>query len=211
MKTQIKLCGFKYTEDINYASSLDIDYLGMIFVKNLPRSIDINVAHNATKICKDNNIKTVGVFLNQEVTEISEVIKSVDLDIIQLHGNENISDYHELNKPIIKRMSISDYRTNSQAGNVNKECMYLIDTTNEKMHGGTGQSFDWNLLGKDVDPKTLFIAGGLKPDNILELLTLCTPMCVDVSSGIEYELGHKDHALMSEFVNKVRTYNEEQN
>ena len=211
MKTQIKLCGFKYIEDINYASSLDIDYLGMIFVKNLPRSIDINVAHDATKICKDNNIKTVGVFLNQEVTEISEVLKSVDLDVRQLHGNENISDYHELNKPIIKRMSISDYRTNSSAGNVDKECMYLIDTTNEKMHGGTGQSFDWNLLGKDVDPKTLFIAGGLKPDNILELLTLCTPMCVDVSSGIEYEVGHKDHALMSQFVNEVRTYNEEQN
>jgi len=211
MKTQIKLCGFKHIEDINYASSLDIDYLGMIFVKNLPRSIDINVAHNATKICKKNNIKTVGVFLNQGITEISDVLKSVDLDIIQLHGNENISDYYELNKPIIKRMSISDYKSNSPIININRECMYLIDATNEKMHGGTGQSFDWNLLGGDVDPETLFIAGGLKPDNILELLTSCTPMCVDVSSGIEYEVGHKDHALMSEFVKKVRTYNEEQN
>ena len=211
MKTQIKLCGFKHIEDINYASSLDIDYLGMIFVKNLPRSIDINVAHNATKICKKNNIKTVGVFLNQGITEISDVLKSVDLDIIQLHGNENISDYYELNKPIIKRMSISDYKSNSPIININRECMYLIDATNEKMQGGTGQSFDWNLLGGDVDPETLFIAGGLKPDNILELLTSCTPMCVDVSSGIEYEVGHKDHALMSEFVKKVRTYNEEQN
>ena len=211
MKTQIKLCGFKYIEDITYASSLDIDYLGMIFVKNLPRSIDINVAHNAIKICKKNNIKTVGVFLNQGITEISDVLKSVDLDIIQLHGNENISDYYELNKPIIKRMSISDYKSNSPNININRECMYLIDATNDKMHGGTGQSFDWNLLGGDVDPETLFIAGGLKPDNILELLTSCTPMCVDVSSGIEYEVGHKDHALMSEFVNKVRTYNEEQN
>tara|TARA_B100001113_G_C20931588_1_gene544644 strand:+ start:58 stop:693 length:636 start_codon:yes stop_codon:yes gene_type:complete len=211
MKTQIKLCGFKHIEDINYASSLDIDYLGMIFVKNLPRSIDINVAHNATKICKDNNVKTVGVFLNQKATEISEVLKSVDLDVIQLHGNENISDYYELNKPIIKRMSISDYRANVPIINTHRECMYLIDTSNEKMHGGTGQSFDWNLLGGDVNPETLFIAGGLKPDNILELLTLCTPMCVDVSSGIEYEVGHKDPTLMSEFVNKVRIYNEEQN
>jgi len=211
MKTQIKLCGLKYIEDITYASSLDIDYIGMIFVKNLPRSIDINIAHNAIKICKDNNIKTVGVFLNQKVTEISGLLESVDLDIIQLHGNEKISDYHELNKPIIKRISISDYRANIPTNKIDNECMYLIDTTNEKMHGGTGQSFDWNLLQGDIAPERLFIAGGLKPDNILDLLTLCTPYCVDVSSGIESKVGHKDHALMSEFVNKVRTYNEEQN
>ena len=70
MKTKIKLCGFKHIEDINYASSLDIDYLGMIFVKNLPRTINKDVARAATKICKDNNIKTVGVFLDQDATEI---------------------------------------------------------------------------------------------------------------------------------------------
>jgi len=206
MKTKIKLCGFKHIEDINYASSLGIDYLGMIFVKNLPRTIDINVASNATKICKDNNIKSVGVFLDQEVTEISKLLETVDLDIIQLHGNENIRDYHVLNKPIIKRVSILEYIRNAP---IHEECMYLLDSTNEQMHGGTGQSFDWNLLEGDITPETLFIAGGLKPDNILELLALCTPYCVDVSSGIESEVGLKNHALMSEFVNKVRTYNEE--
>ena len=209
MKTKIKLCGFKNIEDINYASSLDIDYLGMIFVKNLPRTINKDVARAATKICKDNNIKTVGVFLDQDATEISEILKSVDLDVIQLHGNENISDFYILNKPLIKRMSISEYMRNGPIHNSHHGCMYLIDSTNEQMHGGTGQSFDWNLLDGHISPEILFIAGGLKPDNILDLLTLYTPHCVDVSSGIEYKVGHKDHALMSEFVNKVRTYNEE--
>jgi len=209
MKTKIKLCGFKHIEDINYASSLDIDYLGMIFVKNLPRTINKDVARTATKICKDNSIKTVGVFLDQDATEISGILKSVDLDVIQLHGNENISDYYILNKPLIKRMSISEYMRNGSIHNSHQGCMSLIDSTNEQMHGGTGQSFDWNLLDGDISPETLFIAGGLKPDNILDLLTLYTPHCVDVSSGIEYKVGHKDHALMSEFVNKVRTYNEE--
>ena len=208
MKTQIKLCGFKYIEDINYASSLDIDYLGMIFAKNLPRTIDINVACDAIKICKTNNIKTVGVFLNQDVTEISEVLKTVDLDFIQLHGDENYRDYRQLDKPIIKRMSILEWERSPMLYSLHKEHMTLIDTPNEKMYGGTGQSFDWNLLIR-ANPEALFIAGGLKPDNILDLLTLCTPYCVDVSSGIESKVGHKDHALMSEFVNKVRTYNEE--
>ena len=207
MKTGIKLCGFKHLEDINYASSLDIDYLGMIFVKNLPRTVDINVANSAADICKNNNIKTVGVFLNQGVTEISEVLESVDLDVIQLHGNENISDYHELNKPIIKRINLSDYIKSDICHDADRECMYLVDSTNDQMQGGTGQSFDWNQL-LDFAPESLFIAGGLKPDNIIELLRLFTPMCVDVSSGIEYKIGHKDYALMSDFVNKVRTYNE---
>ena len=105
MKTKIKLCGFKNIEDINYASSLDIDYLGMIFVKNLPRTINKDVARAATKICKNNNIKTVGVFLDQDATEISEILKSVDLDVIQLHGNENISDFYILNKPLITSLT----------------------------------------------------------------------------------------------------------
>ncbi len=207
MKTGIKLCGFKHLEDIDYASSLDIDYLGMIFVKNLPRTVDINVANSAADICKNNNIKTVGVFLNQGVTEISEVLESVDLDVIQLHGNENIRDYHELDKPIIKRINLSDYIKSGISYDADRKCMYLVDSTNDQMQGGTGQSFDWNQL-LDFAPESLFIAGGLKPDNIIELLRLFTPMCVDVSSGIEYKIGHKDHALMSDFVNKVRTYNE---
>jgi len=207
MKTKIKLCGFKNIEDINYASSLDIDYLGMIFAKNLPRTIDINVALDAIKICKTNNIKTVGVFLNQDVIEISEVLKVVDLDFIQLHGNEDYRDYLKLEKPIIKRMSILEWKKSPMFISLHREHMTLIDTQNEKMHGGTGKRFDWNLLDS-AKSEILFIAGGLKPDNILELLALCTPYCVDVSSGIESKVGHKDHALMSDFVNKVRTYNE---
>ena len=101
MTTQIKLCGFKNIEDIIFASSLDIDYLGMIFVKDMPRTIDIKTAIRAVSICKDNDIKSVGVFLNQSVEDISSIINKVDLDIIQLHGNENIDDYTIFNKDII--------------------------------------------------------------------------------------------------------------
>ena len=100
MTTQIKLCGFKNIEDIIFASSLDIDYLGMIFVKDMPRTIDIKTAIRAVNICKDNNIKSVGVFLNQTVEDISSIINKVDLDAIQLHGNENIDDYTILNKDL---------------------------------------------------------------------------------------------------------------
>ena len=207
MAVQIKLCGFRNIEDIIFASSLNIDYLGMIFVKDMPRTIDTKTAIRAVSICKDNDIKSVGVFLNQSKDEISNILHEVDLDVIQLHGNENIDDYTALNKDIIKTIHVSD-NTYSQLSKLNlDQHTYLLDATSTQMHGGTGNTFDWNVL-KDLMCDKLIIAGGLKPDNILDLLGKYTPKCVDVSSGIERKVGYKDHKLMSNFVEIIRTYYE---
>ena len=207
MTVQIKLCGFKNIEDIIFASSLNIDYLGMIFVKDMPRTIDIKTAIRAVSICKDNCIKSVGVFLNQSKDEISNILHEVDLDMIQLHGNENIEDYTALNKDIINTIHVSD-NIHSQLSKVNLDKhTYLLDATSTQMHGGTGNTFDWNIL-KNLMCDKLIIAGGLKPDNILDLLGKYTPKCVDVSSGIEHKVGYKDHKLMSNFVEIIRTYYE---
>ena len=82
---------------------------------------------------------------------------------------------------------------------------FLLDASGENLQGGSGKCFDWNILN-DVPVEKLFIAGGLKPDNIIDLLSKYTPKCVDVSSGIEKIMGHKDHNLMSDFVDKIRAY-----
>ena len=73
MKTFIKLCGFKYIEDIIFATSLNINYLGMIFVKNVQRTVNLDTAVQGAKICKDKGIKSVGVFLNQDLSEIEKI------------------------------------------------------------------------------------------------------------------------------------------
>ena len=102
MNTLIKLCGFKHIDDISYAASLDINYIGMIFVQNLSRTIDITSAQQAVNICKKHKIKSVGVFLNQDVSEIEAILSSVDLDVIQLHGNENVDHIKSLAKKLLK-------------------------------------------------------------------------------------------------------------
>jgi phosphoribosylanthranilate isomerase len=207
MKVQIKLCGFKNIEDIIFASSLDIDYLGMIFVKDMPRTINKKTACRAVDICKSNNIKSTGVFLNQSRDQIHEILNEVDLDVIQLHGNEDINEYACLKKEIIKTVHVTK-DSQAQMTNMNFEkCNYLLDATDMKMHGGTGKVFNWNIMS-DMPHDKLFIAGGLKPDNILDLLSKFTPKCVDVSSGIERKIGYKDHELMSDFVHKINTFNE---
>ena len=203
MKTSIKLCGFKYIEDIIFATSLNINYLGMIFVKNVQRTINLDTAVQGAKICKDKGIKSVGVFLNQDLSEIEKILSKVDLDMLQLHGTENIDDYKVFNKDIIKTLHISEELPLKVKDLDFDNVTYLLDTSSNHLQGGTGKCFDWSIL-KDIPVEKLFVAGGLKPDNILDLLSSYEPKCVDVSSGIEKEFGHKDHNLMSEFVHKVR-------
>ena len=205
MKTSIKLCGFKNIDDIIFATSLDINYLGMIFVENLPRSIDIDTAIQATIICKEKNIKSVGVFLNQNTDTVDKILSKVDLDVLQLHGTENITDYRIFKKDIIKTLHVSKDSVFMSKNLDFENTDFLLDASSENLQGGSGKCFDWNILN-DVPVEKLFIAGGLKPDNILDLLSKYTPKCVDVSSGIENKIGHKDHNLMSDFVDKIRAY-----
>ena len=205
MKTSIKLCGFKNIDDIIFATSLDINYLGMIFVENLPRSIDIDTAIQAAIICKENNIKSVGVFLNQNTDTVDKILSKVDLDVLQLHGTEDITDYRIFKKDIIKTLHVSKDSVFMSKNLDFENTDFLLDASSENLQGGSGKCFDWNILN-DVPVEKLFIAGGLKPDNILDLLSRYTPKCVDVSSGIENKIGHKDHNLMSDFVDKIRAY-----
>lgn len=205
MKTCIKLCGLKDIDDIMFATSLDINYLGMIFVENLPRSIDINTAIQATTICKEKNIKSVGVFLNQDTDTVDKVLSKVDLDVLQLHGTESITDYRIFKKDIIKTLHVSKDSVFMSEELDFENTDFLLDASGENLQGGSGKCFDWNILN-DVPVEKLFIAGGLKPDNIIDLLSKYTPKCVDVSSGIEKIMGHKDHNLMSDFVDKIRAY-----
>ena len=205
MNTSIKLCGFKNIDDIIFATSLDINYLGMIFVENLPRSIDIDTAIQATKICKEKNIKSVGVFLNQNTDTVDKILSKVDLDVLQLHGTEDITDYRIFKKDIIKTLHVSKDSVFMSKNLDFENTDFLLDASSENLQGGSGKCFDWKILN-DVPVEKLFIAGGLKPDNILDLLSKYTPKCVDVSSGIENKIGHKDHNLMSDFVDKIRAY-----
>lgn len=205
MNTSIKLCGFKHLDDIIFASSLNINYLGMIFVQNLPRTIELQTAMKAIKICRNNDIKSVGVFIDQDASEIEKTLEKVDLDIIQLHGRENIEEYTYLNKDIIKTIHVSEDLLNQVSKLDFDNINYLLDATDIDCRGGTGNTFDWKIL-KDIPVEKLFIAGGLKPDNIRDLLDKYTPKCVDVSSGIEKKISFKDHKLMIDFVDRIRTY-----
>ena len=184
----VKTCGLKRIIDIEYANELKPDFVGFVFAKS-KRQLTIDEAV-ILKNKLDKNIKAVGVFRNDSLDLIKNVVKLNIIDMIQLHGDEDDSYIKKIkeftNLPIIKAYRDSDL------------CEYsLFDNVNP----GLGIRFDWNDIKSN---KPYFLAGGINLDNLGEALNH-RAYCIDVSSGIETD-GFKDYAKMKEFIKRCRDY-----
>src|SRR5699024_10148621 len=128
--------------------------------------------------------KIVGVFVNESLDNMIRIAKAVQLDYIQLHGNELPLVAKELPYPVIKAVSID--KTEPE---IIKQylCEYLLLYSAGTIYeGGSGKTFDWSTLDKlDFNKNTLFLAGGLTPENVSKAVKTTQPIGVDVSSGVE--------------------------
>ena len=169
---QIKICGLFQVEDIDYVNEAKPDYVGFVFAKS-KRQVDI---HQAEKLKNklDSNIKAVGVFVDEQISEITAIVKMGIIDLIQLHGHEDNAYIKQLKQsvqmPIIKAIKVIE---KDDLNNLDYECdYYLLDSK----ISGSGKSFDWSLI-KDLD-KPFFLAGGIDLDNLDEQTTLqITELC----------------------------------
>jgi len=199
MDTKIKICGLKRDEDIQYVNEFLPEYIGFVFYPPSSRFVTVEQAVSLSNQV-DKRITKVGVFLDNTLGEILEVIQSGAIDIVQLHG-ETAPELVKAIKgstamPVIEAFSIED------AGDVKTAEESLADyVLLDHGPGGGGSTFDWNLLS-DID-KPWFLAGGLNPSNVQEALAICTPYAVDVSSGVETNK-LKDKDKIEAFISKVR-------
>lgn len=201
---KIKLCGMRRPEDIDAVNALLPDYAGFILAAGFRRTITVETARQLR--CRlDRRVRAVGVFVNNEIPWITELVKTGLIDVVQLHGREDIQYLKALReslaavgKPdteIIKAFRI-DSEEAAKAASYYPSDHILVDSGT-----GTGQVFDWELL-KHID-RPFILAGGLSADNIEAALTVVNPYGVDVSSGIETD-GVKDVSKMERFVCAVR-------
>lgn len=198
--TKIKICGLKCEDDILYANKLKPDYVGFVFAKS-KRQIDKYIAKKLiTKL--DENIKTVGVFLNNSVDTVKEIAEFCELDIIQLHGDEPPEYCNFFDREVWKafRVKTKESFKNLKHYNANG---YLLDTYTEEAYGGTGKTFNWSLASKISKEKFIILAGGLSENSIDKAIDIVKPAVVDVSSGVETN-GSKDFDKMERFIGKVR-------
>lgn len=201
--SKIKLCGLSRLCDIQAANICKPDYIGFVFAPKSKRYINPQQAEVLKKELLP-NILSVGVFVNDDITKISDLLNNGIIDIAQLHGNESNEYIKKLrtltNKTIIKAFSIKSEFDIISAQNSLADYV-LLDTGN----GGTGMVFNWEFTKNIKRP--YFLAGGLNLENIKSAVETLNPYAVDVSSGIETD-GFKDKEKMVEFVKIIREINE---
>lgn len=197
--TRIKLCGLQSLNDVTAANAVQPDYIGFVFAKTSKRFITPQTAEELRKKL-DRKIVAVGVFVNEPVEVVAELLNKGIIDMAQLHGNES-EEYITLlrkktDKKLIKAFSVNEAKKLQVAYYCSADYI-LLDSGS----GGTGESFDWNILQDFGRP--YFLAGGLNINNVSEAVSRLHPYAVDVSSGIETD-GRKDDVKMAAFVNAVR-------
>lgn len=198
--TKIKICGIKDIQTVEALNIAGADFAGFMFY---PKSRRFISAEDAVGLKKElsASIKTVGVFVDAEPEEILKIVRSGVIDMIQLHGNENesyIKNIKELSMlPVIKAFRI-DSRDDADKAEKSPADFILLDNG----AGGTGKSFDWELI-KGIE-REYFLAGGLNPENVGRACKELNPWAVDVSSGVE-ENGVKDPEKIISFCKNVRT------
>ncbi|SHJ33913.1 phosphoribosylanthranilate isomerase [Hespellia stercorisuis] len=193
--SKIKICGLYRPEDIQYANEVQPDYAG--FIMNYPKSHrNVNVEMmRALKKHLDPEIKTVGVFVNENPNLVAAIAAMGIVDVIQLHGQEDDGYIEKLKErignPIIKAFQVHSPE-DVRLAEASSADYILLDGGM-----GAGEVFDWSLL-KGVN-RPFFLAGGLKPENIREAIRDTDPFAIDISSGVETEK-KKDLKKMREAV-----------
>jgi phosphoribosylanthranilate isomerase len=198
---KVKICGITNHEDAVAAMDMGADILGFNFYAKSPRYITME--HAAEIIGKlPGFIDLAGVFVNESIEQIHETNSFCQLDWVQLHGDES-PEFCRLflshNVKTMKAIRVKD-QTDIERANSYFTDAILLDAFNPDKYGGTGLTFDWNIIGHIS--KRVFLAGGINPDNAVEAVKLGV-YGIDVCSGIEAEPGRKDHKKMKKLFENI--------
>ena len=208
MGVKIKICGLRRLEDISYVNQYQPDYIGFVFAKS-KRQVTVQEAEVLSKALKS-NILRVGVFVNQPVEYIADLLNRGIIHYAQLHGGEDQRFIDTLQRQVIrskescggviKAIRVKDESDIVRANEYNCEYI-LLDTFCIECEGGNGKSFDWSIITSVNKP--FFLAGGINEENVVEAISKVKPYGVDASSSLETE-GCKDIHKIQRFIERAR-------
>ena len=197
---KIKICGIKRLEDIGIVNKYKPDYIGFVFAES-KRMVTRDLAYRL-KQDLDADIIAVGVFVDSPVEEIVELFEAGIIEMAQLHGSEseqyiqNLKQKTDDELKIINAIEISKETDLSKFDNSQSD--YLLFDSGK----GSGKTFDWNLIKKDIK-KEFFLAGGLSSSNVMEAIEQFNPYAIDLSSSLETD-GVKDENKIKEIMELIR-------
>ena len=199
---KVKICGITNYEDAAAAVDMGADLLGFNFYPKSPRFVP---PEKAIKIINKlpGFIDIAGVFVNASLEQIHETKNLCQLDWVQLHGDESpefCKEFLSHNVKTMKALRVKD-QTDIERADVFFTDAILLDAFHPEKYGGTGISFDWNIIGHIG--KRVFLAGGINPDNVVAAVELGV-YGIDVCSGVEAKPGKKDKRLMKKLFENIR-------
>lgn len=201
--TRVKICGITRVEDGLACAQLGADAIGLVFYAPSPRHVSVAQAR-AIMAALPPFITTVGLFVDADPAEVSAVLTQLPLDLLQFHGDESPEYCQGFARPYLKAMRVKPGVDLVQyAAQYAQAKGLLLDAHVEGVAGGTGQSFDWNLIPAHLSLPVV-LSGGLHPANVTEAIKRVQPAAVDVSSGVEATKGIKDAAKIAAFMQGVR-------
>lgn len=206
---RIKICGITTLEDARFCAAAGADYLGFIQYEQSPRYVSARDAHGIIEWL--HGPQTVGVFVNASPDEVNTAVDRAGFDFVQLQGDETPEACAAVERPVIKGIGI---RPGMTADDVHERiAMYrdvadfvLLDNRSGGLHGGTGQAFDWRIAAGVASEASVFLAGGLRPENVAEAVRLVRPFAVDVASGVEEMPGRKDFSRVQAFFDALAPF-----
>lgn len=203
---KIKVCGITRTEDLLELEKIGIDFFGMIFYPPSPRFVSLEKAKKMTEhLTKSSSIKKVGVFVNEPLENLKETISTLNLDLVQLHGDESLEYCQAIDIPVIKVFRVESEKDLNKIKEYKKIVSYiLLDTKFKNLYGGSGKIFDWNILtSANLKNCNWFLSGGLNGKNFKEGLKF-NPYGLDFNSGVEKSPGIKDIPLIKKIVQEIK-------
>lgn len=195
---RVKICGITNLKDARAAVDCGADALGFVFAES-PRKVSVR------EVCAITSalgpwVSTVGVFAGESPAKIKKIARACGLSAVQLYGDESPKELTGLFPlKVIKAFRVRAQEDLRGLGDFPADA-FLFDTKVDGRYGGTGESFDWNLLARIRVLRPVILSGGLDPWNVSRAVQTVRPYGVDVSSGVETSPGKKDHAKVREFI-----------
>ncbi len=203
MSTAVKICGITRPEDALAAARAGADAIGLVFHAASPRYV---TSARAAEIVRGlpSEVTTVGLFVNETAEQVRAVLAVAPVELLQFHGEESPEFCRQFGQPYVKAVRMGPGVDLVQyARNYHDAKALLLDALVEGVHGGSGVTFDWSLIPRDLS-LPIILSGGLTPENVTEAVRRVRPLAVDVSSGVESAKGIKDASKIAAFIRGVR-------
>jgi len=198
-----KICGLTRAEDVRAVAACGADALGLVFYPNSPRHVTPPQAAALLRALPP-FVSTVGLFVDADAETVRATLAQVPLDVLQFHGDESAEFCRQFGRPYLKAIRVRPGVDLLQcAAHYADAQALLLDAYVEGVPGGTGASFDWALIPRDL-PLPVVLSGGLDAGNVAAAMAQVRPYAVDVSSGVEAAKGIKEAAKIAAFINEVK-------